>query len=470
MSALSGAQSVWASGRPGRTRAAWRPRRRLSGAGDFLGATGTLHIEEEAVTRALKLRGHHAALVDAGFAELGTPVNYLTGIEVSRNLRPASPSHAASARKGALTMPRKFGVLLMGSALLAAAATACSASAAALPGAAAGTEPVEVLSVSFISPRMGWLLGEHGQQAPRVIMRKTVNGGKSWTAVPAPAAPAADMFQSGPPPDAVGSILFTGKTDGWAFGPALWRTADGGTTWRRERVPGPVVDLKVTGNRMLAVITRVGDPDLRLYAAPVGSGDWRPVPGGAVSGFFTESLAVSGRTGYLLVSRVELDRPVLLAGPAAGEAPWRRLPEPCPGGWSAALAAAPGWLFVGCGNEPGAGNELKTAYLSLNGGHTWHRVASPPVGGYLGGATMSAGGTIFLFGERMDVYISGDRGRAWFESPSLRNAAGLANAGFFLVATALTDKVGVTFEKGVTAQQVWLTRDGGRRWSPVTVR
>ena len=41
---------------------------------------------------------------------------------------------------------------------------------------------------------------------------------------------------------------------------------------------------------------------------------------------------------------------------------------------------------------------------------------------------MSAGGTIFLSGERMDVYISRDRGRSWHESPSLRNAAGLANA------------------------------------------
>jgi len=38
-------------------------------------------------------------------------------------------------------------------------------------------------------------------------------------------------------------------------------------------------------------------------------------------------------------------------------------------------------------------------------------------------------GTIFLTGGRMDLYVFGDCGRSWHESPSLQNAAGLAWTG-----------------------------------------
>jgi len=41
---------------------------------DFLDATGTLHIDPAGVTCALNLRSHHPALIDAGFADLQTPI------------------------------------------------------------------------------------------------------------------------------------------------------------------------------------------------------------------------------------------------------------------------------------------------------------------------------------------------------------------------------------------------------------
>ena len=83
---------------------------------------------------------------------------------------------------------------------------------------------------------------------------------------------------------------------------------------------------------------------------------------------------------------------------------------------------------------------------------------------------MSPGGTIFLSGPRMDLYLSRDRGRSWHQSPSLANAAGLAGAGFPLAGSAITDTWGFAFQQGVDQQQVWLTSDGGRDWTPVTVR
>ena len=97
-------------------------------------------------------------------------------------------------------------------------------------------------------------------------------------------------------------------------------------------------------------------------------------------------------------------------------------------------------------------------------------IVASAFGGYLAGASMSTEGTIFLSGERMDVYISWDRGRSWHESPSLENAAGMANAGFPLVGLTVTDTIGFAFQEGVYPRQVWLSRDGGHHWTSVTIR
>jgi hypothetical protein len=40
----------------------------------FLDATGTLHINSQTVTCALKLRSHHPILIDAGYADLEIPI------------------------------------------------------------------------------------------------------------------------------------------------------------------------------------------------------------------------------------------------------------------------------------------------------------------------------------------------------------------------------------------------------------
>jgi hypothetical protein len=365
----------------------------------------------------------------------------------------------------------------------AAAAAPPAAEAAAGAGAGAGAKPanrIDVLSASFVSPSTGWLLAElpcaHQVNPCRttVLMRKSVNGGRTWFVVPAPPAPPADMFQSSPPPDSVGRVLFTSVRDGWAIGPGLWRTTDGGATWRRVSVPGPVSDFTLAAGQMLAVIGGCdsdGNCAYRGYTAPVGEDTWRPVPGTATTGTGASSvqLAVSGSAGYLLAITGGLGKPLLLAGPVTGSARWRSLPAPCSRGDSGALAAASGWLFLGCGSEPGAGNQPKIAYLSHNGGRTWHQVTSPPFGGYLSNATMSPGGTVFLSGERMDVYISRDRGGSWHMSPSLAPPAGAADAGFPMLGTTVTDTFGVVVQQGVYTQQVWLTRDGGSHWTPATV-
>ena len=226
---------------------------------------------------------------------------------------------------------------------------------------------------------------------------------------------------------------------------------------------------------MLAVTGRCADSgrDCRFGVyTRTGSTTWRRIRAAGAPDVGTPSLFVAGRTGYLASNAPLAGKTVLLAGPVNGSARWRPLrTNPCTRPWSMAVAAsAGGRVFIGCGSEPSAGQQLKTAYLSDDYGRTWRRVANPPGSGYIGSASMTRNGTIFLSGGRMDIYISRSRGRSWQVSPSLSYASGLAGAGFDLLGATTGNTTGYATQSGVYRRQLWITDDGGRRWRPVTIR
>lgn len=338
---------------------------------------------------------------------------------------------------------------------------------------APGSRPVlSPISASFISGSTGWLLARppcaaHGCAALR--LRKTTDGGRHWFAVAAPPAPASNY--SNVPADAVSGILFADARDGWAFGPGLWATHDGGKTWHQVRIhAGPVFSLAVGHGWVIAAgRCRSGKGRCRfgVFTSPVGTDRWRLVPGAAGPGDGPAGVVVSGRTGYVVDTEVDLARPVLLTGPADGSASWKPLRNPCRGAWSVALdAARGGWLVLGCGTEPGAGEQVKPVYLSHNQGRTWHRLTDPPVGGYMGDASITPTGTILISGGRSDVYISRDHGRTWHTSNSLLRA----DIGDGLSATAITNTEDFVLQASLYEKQVWFSYNDGRTWTPVSVR
>src|SRR5258708_9886303 len=115
---------------------------------------------------------------------------------------------------------------------------------AARPGLLAGGQRgLSAISASFISASAGWPLGVapgagYVRPCETLLLRKTTDGGRTWVAVPAPPAP--DQGR----PGAVSQILFISSRDGWAWGPGLWQTRDGGARWRRVSIGGgPVQSL-----------------------------------------------------------------------------------------------------------------------------------------------------------------------------------------------------------------------------------
>jgi photosystem II stability/assembly factor-like uncharacterized protein len=117
--------------------------------------------------------------------------------------------------------------------------------------------------MNWISASRGWVLGtercgaKYGNcRGSQVI--GTINGGKTWHLVGKLTASIRKIGQGG---YGITEIRFgTGKA-GWAFGPDLYRTADGGKTWKRVRVPGAgkqVLDLAVTATSVHVIASPCG--------------------------------------------------------------------------------------------------------------------------------------------------------------------------------------------------------------------
>ena len=90
------------------------------------------------------------------------------------------------------------------------------------------------MSVTFVSTQQGWVLGSAPCATGRCpAIARTIDGGKTWTTIDAPkttigSEPGVDVSGKG-----ITGIRFADLRDGWAFGPELWATHDGGKTWKR---------------------------------------------------------------------------------------------------------------------------------------------------------------------------------------------------------------------------------------------
>ncbi len=131
----------------------------------------------------------------------------------------------------------------------------------------------------------------------------------------------------------VSQVRFYNASDGWAFGPQLWATHDGGQHWTRIRTRGlRVTALETAGQRVFAVWARCsgggadfasGCTSSALYSAPPGSDQWTPVPG-AGTGYSLTGTANSSAL-VLTGSRGDLLTPdgTLLSGPVSGPGAWQ---------------------------------------------------------------------------------------------------------------------------------------------------
>jgi photosystem II stability/assembly factor-like uncharacterized protein len=194
-----------------------------------------------------------------------------------------------------------------------------------------------------------------------VAILRTTDGGSAFPGIPSPPVVASDVSQ----------LRFASPLDGYAFGPELWQTVDGGATWANIPLSGQVTELEAADGEAYALVSGTGSANRtssELLTAPIGSPQWRQVSTPTPLGYGAQ-FALSGSNLYILGGNGDL---VLLYSSDQG-AQFSQRVDPCTAGLAGSVTAAAdgsSTLWAACPT-----GMMAEAMLSTDGGVTW-RVAT----------------------------------------------------------------------------------------------
>lgn len=347
-------------------------------------------------------------------------------------------------------------------------------------------------SVTFVGPDTGAVLGQalgHCPGGSCTSVAGTTSYGRSWFGIGAPDA--------GSPHSASGAsqIRFLDQANGWAFGPALYATHDGGAAWTRVTgLPaGSVIDLATVNDRVFAVLATctgsgtsyaTGCTSFAIISAPArGTANrWTLVPGASAHlPVRPGGLQLTTNRAYLLAAGE------ILAGPLNGGA-WHRVRP--------SAASAPPCLTAGASGTTGQGatgsgqpaaflaptvNEVFTycaralpgrsgaagLYGSADGGTTWTLLGPAVESGAPTSLAVAPDGALVLATADGLYYSTTATGRLSWHRGSLAKPA---PPGGFTFVGMTTDSQGVAVPADAAAQEIFTTTDGGVTWQARPIR
>ena len=356
------------------------------------------------------------------------------------------------------------------------AAPARPVSATAHPSASAPAK-FRAASLNWLSARRGWLLGSApcGKHSCTDVLA-TGNGGTSWRLAGSVRTPIAT--QSTPADAGVREVDFATTSAGWAYGPALFRTANGGRTWVAQPVPGH-------GHQVLAL----GHSAVASYAVVSPCKEFAACTGGHLTLWRTASLA--GRTWTRIPASLAINsaagisasgRTVYVVGPglpghllvSTDGRHFAARRTPCDAakdfGLAQVSATSASHVALLCVGNPGRSEATKTVYRSVNNARTFTSAGTTPVFGIATDLAASPSGDLLVgaWSEGTFMYAK-DAGQAKWSMPVGLDTAGGWDDLAFVSGQVAWAVYGPVSTLASDPGQLFVTRDGGQHWRRITV-
>ncbi len=349
----------------------------------------------------------------------------------------------------------------------------------------AGAIPAGFIAQSdaWIGSSQGWVLGTTACGKDNCASSEVVatsDGGSTWKQVGTIADPVPRQGNPGP---GVGELRFATAKIGWAYAPDLYRTGNGGATWRKVTIPGhgkQVLSLAVTSTEAYAVVSPCayasgicgGGLPLTAWRISVTAGPtatWTKLPV-TLHANVTADVEAFGDSVYVSTDRLDgPNHPSQLYASTNGGVTFAKRPIPCSTQTEDNLIqAAPysatkvGFL---CDGDPGFGKAVKTVYLSANNGKTDTNAGTLGLYGIQAQLAISSTGKMAVQATSIGtfMYINDNNNRKWY----MIIGSGDGGAGFNDLTYVAPSEAWVVYgpADGFSGYgQLYKTVDAGRHW------
>jgi photosystem II stability/assembly factor-like uncharacterized protein len=326
------------------------------------------------------------------------------------------------------------------------AATTTTATTASIPAGGPVPAGFEPSSFTAISDSNWWLIGQAPCSVkPCTSVVRTENGGGSFVGLPAPRT------------SQVSQIRFANAQDGYAYGPELWYTTDGGESWHQIGLVESVTELEISGGYAYTIGAFGGGQSiLERYAVGDAVGDTLPAAGHPIGGLWVQgsTVIVDSQTNNGSGNEMEI---------SDNDGATFKAVAPPPSVACNFESPDPAVIWAECPT-----GTLSGVWLSTDGGAQWQAtggdahasgVPAEPNSAAFGAAS----GTTAVYGYQQ-LYRTATAGKTWQE---LSNPPGLTSWNY----VAFTDPLhGVALGQfGANTERLYYTTNGGLSYSLIPI-